>query len=509
MNERKYDTTAENKSQPARKAETGKELSTENNKDFSPGHTLPGRANGKIGDPSIAQSHASILRKAKNSNSFQPDHFLLQLQRQYGNHYVQRVIDLSKKADSDTSVAPEIEQSILQARGSGQALDTKVRGQMESSFGSDFSGVRVHTNFRADTLNRALSSRAFTTGHNIFFKHGEYNPGSSTGRELLAHELTHVVQQTGNVQGKMIVGQTGDKYEQEADRVASAVVQREQEITQQNGYGGKVYRQKDEEKELQRANAEDAWMQAGAEEEHQVEGPVKGGVSLEVGRGPATALVRPPSKDQEEVLSSIQTRKDSSTHRENLIQRDPASIGVGLAAAALGLEIIKSTIATVQQGDLQVTWPTTEVGVLAKTPPPGIRANTVTKSHVIFKYRKTNPISGIEQVNIGLRCTVQYNGPEVMATFGFTAGGARSRLMRDSQINIRNPVSLQTVKAPMAWKKGGVPEIPLIRVPIEVRVNHPWPQSNDNWTFTLLLGGLYGIGHKGINSIQDYEHHEN
>jgi hypothetical protein len=100
---------------------------------------------------------------------------------------------------------------------------------MESAFGADFGGVRVHTDAQADGLNRLLNARAFTTGHDIFFRRGEYSPGSSTGRELLAHELTHVVQQgSAGIQGKFSVSRPSDASEQEADRVAKAVMQRVQ-----------------------------------------------------------------------------------------------------------------------------------------------------------------------------------------------------------------------------------------------------------------------------------------
>jgi len=68
---------------------------------------------------------------------------------------------------------------------------------MESAFGSDFSDVRIHTDIRADQLNRDVNAVAFTTGKDIFFRNGLYDPGSFTGRQLLAHELTHVVQQRG------------------------------------------------------------------------------------------------------------------------------------------------------------------------------------------------------------------------------------------------------------------------------------------------------------------------
>ncbi len=67
--------------------------------------------------------------------------------------------------------------------------------------GSDFSRVKVHTDQTADTLNRSIQARAFTTGNDVFFRQGEYNPQSRGGQELIAHELTHVVQQ-GGVQRK-------------------------------------------------------------------------------------------------------------------------------------------------------------------------------------------------------------------------------------------------------------------------------------------------------------------
>ena len=108
------------------------------------------------------------------------------------------MVDLSRKGHGEGDVAPEIEAAIQRERGGGQALDSAARAQMEPAMGADFSGVRVHTGGQADTLNRNLSARAFTTGQDIFFKQGEYSPGSSSGRELLAHELTHVVQQGGD-----------------------------------------------------------------------------------------------------------------------------------------------------------------------------------------------------------------------------------------------------------------------------------------------------------------------
>ena len=93
--------------------------------------------------------------------------------------------------DVDTDVA----RSIQSAKGGGAPLHDGVRSSMEQGFGADFSGVRVHTGGESDALNRSLNARAFTTGNDIFFGSGEYNPGSSGGQELIAHELTHTVQQ--------------------------------------------------------------------------------------------------------------------------------------------------------------------------------------------------------------------------------------------------------------------------------------------------------------------------
>jgi hypothetical protein len=88
-----------------------------------------------------------------------------------------------------------VQQEIERARGRGQRLPAPARGAMEQALGADFGGVRVHTDARADRLSRSLQARAFTTGQDIFFRSGEYDPGSSGGRGLLAHELAHVVQQ--------------------------------------------------------------------------------------------------------------------------------------------------------------------------------------------------------------------------------------------------------------------------------------------------------------------------
>jgi len=90
----------------------------------------------------------------------------------------------------------ELESRLQASRGSGSPLPDTLRSRMEQSFGASFENVRIHHGDESDRLNRSLQSRAFTTGQDLFFKRGEYNPSSPAGRELIAHELSHVVQQS-------------------------------------------------------------------------------------------------------------------------------------------------------------------------------------------------------------------------------------------------------------------------------------------------------------------------
>ena len=95
-------------------------------------------------------------------------------------------------------LSPEIENRIRSARGGGSPLPASVRKPMERAFQADFSGVKIHTGSQSDQLNRSIQARAFTTGQDIFFRSSEYNAGSTVGQEILAHELTHVIQQNPN-----------------------------------------------------------------------------------------------------------------------------------------------------------------------------------------------------------------------------------------------------------------------------------------------------------------------
>jgi len=109
---------------------------------------------------------------------------------------------------TEEKASTELESAINSARGSGQPLAPNLQQSMGQAMKVDFSGVRVHTDAKSDQLNQSIQARAFTTGQDVFFRQGEYQPGSRSGQELIAHELTHVVQQGGNQIQAMAVQRT-------------------------------------------------------------------------------------------------------------------------------------------------------------------------------------------------------------------------------------------------------------------------------------------------------------
>ncbi|HEY5951767.1 MAG TPA: DUF4157 domain-containing protein [Kofleriaceae bacterium] len=114
--------------------------------------------------------------------------------------------------------------AITQARGGGAPLGGAARAFFEPRFGRDFSDVRVHNDPNAHGLARSLIARAFTVGNDIFFDRGEYSPATEGGRRLLAHELTHVVQQRGAGQQIQLKSKEAWKYRYDSKKDADAKV---------------------------------------------------------------------------------------------------------------------------------------------------------------------------------------------------------------------------------------------------------------------------------------------
>ncbi|WP_138992101.1 DUF4157 domain-containing protein [Larkinella sp. C7] len=113
---------------------------------------------------------------------------------------------IRKKGDSATpAVTGGFESQLSASQSGGQPLSADTRQFMEPRFGADFSGVRVHTDAPAVQMSQSIGAQAFAYQNHVYFNEGKYNPGTSSGQHLLAHELTHVVQQGAAVQRKPLI----------------------------------------------------------------------------------------------------------------------------------------------------------------------------------------------------------------------------------------------------------------------------------------------------------------
>ena len=150
-----------------------------------------------------------IQRAAQTPQSITPAE-VAYLQRTVGNQALGRMLRVQRQEEDEElqmkpssimgggEISPDIEDGIQRAEGGGRPLSPQIRTPMEQNFGADFSGVKIHTDGQSDQLNQSIQARAFTTGRDIFFRDGAYNPDSSSGQELLAQ-----------FKAKWILGSTG------------------------------------------------------------------------------------------------------------------------------------------------------------------------------------------------------------------------------------------------------------------------------------------------------------
>jgi hypothetical protein len=159
--------------------------------------------------------------------------------------------------------------------GGGHPLDPDTRADMEGRFGTDFSQVRVHTDGAAHESAKAVGAHAYTVGHNVVFQRDRYDPASPAGRTMLAHELTHVVQQrSGPVDGTeapggIRVSDPSDRFEREAAENAERIMGPPSPAAAQAAAPAAAAVQRQEEDE-EPADVQGAFVQraaAGAEEE--------------------------------------------------------------------------------------------------------------------------------------------------------------------------------------------------------------------------------------------------
>jgi hypothetical protein len=136
--------------------------------------------------------------------------------------------ELRRSAIDTRRLEEDVPKSVTRVLGSsGAPLDATVRRTLEPRFGHDFSSVRVHTSDEASRSASDVHARAWTVGNDIAFARGHYAPHTSNGLQLLAHELTHVVQQSSMPQSSSLaVGDAHDPAEAEADATAARVMAR-------------------------------------------------------------------------------------------------------------------------------------------------------------------------------------------------------------------------------------------------------------------------------------------
>lgn len=141
----------------------------------------------------------------------------------------QMVVRLLSSANSREFPGNDLAEQIRARLGHGQPLSTAVQSEMEAGIGHDFGAVRIHRDAEANVFAGQLGARAFTTGQDVFFARGAYDPKSTAGRSTLAHELAHTVQQrsetvTGNeLSPGLLVSDPQCRDEREAAAVAHAV----------------------------------------------------------------------------------------------------------------------------------------------------------------------------------------------------------------------------------------------------------------------------------------------
>lgn len=143
----------------------------------------------------------------------------LLIQRQSEENEEEELVQAKGLTTTNSGISPSVASGIQSLQGGGQELSEATDNFFGPRFGSDFSQVRVHTDTRAAHLARSINARAFTLGRDVVFGTGEYSPHTFAGKKLLAHELTHVVQQGGAGSTPAPQRQQQDKFVTQKDHV--------------------------------------------------------------------------------------------------------------------------------------------------------------------------------------------------------------------------------------------------------------------------------------------------
>ncbi|TMD48597.1 MAG: DUF4157 domain-containing protein [Chloroflexi bacterium] len=228
---------------------------------------------------------------------------VMHLQKTAGNATVSAALE-----EQEPSLVKEVVGS-----GGGAPLDNDTRGFMESRLGADFSDVRVHTDATASESAQAVQAHAYTVGNDVVFQSGKYAPENDSGKRMLAHELTHVVQQrSGPVAGTPAPGgiqisHPSDRFEQAAESSADRVMSSASAAapTSLGPAPASVQREGEEDEELQ-----GSFVQREAEEDEELQG----------------SFVQREAEDDEELQGSFVQREaeDEEELQGAFVQREAA-----------------------------------------------------------------------------------------------------------------------------------------------------------------------------------------
>ncbi len=196
----------------------------------------------------LAASITPLIQRQAESTEEQDEAETLQTKSlaEQDSEQVQLMPTRQQAAEGSSQTSSNIENQLKGSKGGGNPLPDSVRDFVEPRIGADFRGVRVHTDSAAVQMNRELNAQAFTHDQDIYFGAGKYEPGSSDGKRLLAHELTHVVQQTGakQIQRQPINGLKSNKSTPALSYLPSSVLQLKPNLQPKLGSGKTTLNQK-------------------------------------------------------------------------------------------------------------------------------------------------------------------------------------------------------------------------------------------------------------------------
>ncbi len=210
-----------------RRRERQNEYSSQDEGDYKVAPVTPIAQDGARYSPALLGD----IRLNSGANTPVRTEVLHHAQKTHGNRAVQRFLQVQRSANTYTDDIKDdnLGKHIGSKYSEGEDLDAPVRSQLEEDLKANLSNVHIHTDAASDHMARSVQAAAFTSGRHIFFQAGSYDPRSTEGLKLLAHEAMHVVQQSkGPVDGKptdagITLSEPSDTFEVEAETAANRV----------------------------------------------------------------------------------------------------------------------------------------------------------------------------------------------------------------------------------------------------------------------------------------------